>query len=59
MANTSSNATDSNNGLSWLTQELLQKRKKIKIRKVSEIQYLSGSVKSNFNDFVFNIGMDM
>ena len=59
MADASSNSTNSDNDLSWLTQEPSQKPKKIKIRNVSEIQHLSGDVKSNFEDFVFNIGLDM
>ena len=51
-------ASDSNNDLPWLTQVPSQKAKKIKIRKATEIKHLSGNVKSNFDDFVFNIGLD-
>ena len=58
MANTHGDAYDSHNDLSWLTQEPSQKPKKVKIRKATEIQHLSENVQSNFEDFVFNIGLD-
>ena len=59
MANSHGGTSDSDNDLSWLTQEPSQKPKKIKLKKASEIKYLSGNVRSNFEDFVFNIGLDM
>ena len=59
MANAHGDAYDSDNDLSWLTQESSQKPKKVKIRKATEIEHLSGHVQSNFDDFVFNIRLDM
>ena len=59
MANTHGDAYDSDNDLSWLTQEPSQKPKKIKIRKTTKIEHLSGNLQLNFEDFVFNIGLDM
>ena len=59
MADAHGDASETDNDLSWLTQEPSQKPKKIKIRKASEIQHLSGNVKLNFEDFVFNIGLDV
>ena len=59
MADTCGSTSDSDNDLSWLTQEPSQKPKKIKIRKATDIQHLSGNVRSNFDDFVFNIGLEM
>ena len=58
MADAHGGAYDSDNDLSWLTQEPSQKPKEIVLKKVSEIEHLSGNVRSNFEDFVFNIGLD-